>query len=97
MGSKLPRGLRAAYSKSTSCLRGGMFKNPAPSAWLTRALRVLTPTDAPHRCDKENRMTLWYRLRLPYADGNVACARHMKAATTFTFPYAGLPPAYAAR
>ena len=74
-----------------------MFKSRAPSAWLTRALRVLTPTDAPQRCDKENGMTLWRRLRLPYAAGNVACARHLKAAETFTFPYAGLTPAYAAR
>ena len=70
MGKKLPRGLRAAYAKPTSCFREGMFKNPAPSAWLTRALRVLSPTDDPERCDKDNRMTLWRRLRLPYADGD---------------------------
>ena len=97
MGKKLARGLRGAYAKSTSGLRGSMFENRAPSTWLTRALRVLTPTDAPEHSDKTNQISLQLCLRLPYASRNVACAHHMKATTTFNFAYAGLTPAYAQR
>ena len=97
MGKHLRAAYAFAYAKWTSGLRGSMFKIRALSTLLTRALRMLTPATVLECGGKRSHMSRQHRLRLPCADRNVACGRHMKAKASFNFAYAGLTPTSAQR